>query len=73
MTDWAALDRFLTTDPRDVGCEEAMSVLHQYVDLVVTDPESAQCYSGVVAHLEACGPCCEDFHGLLAAVLDNAE
>jgi hypothetical protein len=32
MTDWPALDRFLATDPRDVGCEQALEVLHVYVD-----------------------------------------
>jgi hypothetical protein len=27
MTGWRALERFLRTDPRDVGCERAMDVL----------------------------------------------
>jgi hypothetical protein len=27
------LDRFLETDPQDVGCEEAMEFLHVYVEL----------------------------------------
>jgi hypothetical protein len=65
----AALERFLTTDPADVGCEEAMAILHVYVDLAVSDPEAAEAaYPGVAAHLAACGPCQEDFVGLLAAV-----
>lgn len=69
MTDWPALEGFLATDPRDVGCEQAMEILHVYVDLVATDAESARLrYPGVVAHLASCGPCAEDFHGLLAAV-----
>ena len=34
MNGWPALDRFLRTDPRDVGCAEAMEMLHVYVDLV---------------------------------------
>ena len=34
MNGWPELDRFLRTDPRDVGCGEAMEVLHVYVDLV---------------------------------------
>jgi hypothetical protein len=64
-----ALERFLTTDPADVGCDEAMAVLHVYVDLVVADPAAAKAaYPGVAAHLAACGPCQEDFAGLLAAV-----
>jgi hypothetical protein len=65
----SALDRFLQTDPRDVGCEEAIELLHVYVDLVVADPAAAaDRYPGIAAHLRACGPCSEDFEGLLAAV-----
>jgi hypothetical protein len=30
MNGWMALDRFLHTDPRDVGCAEAMDMLHVY-------------------------------------------
>ena len=69
MTGWDALDRFLDTDPRDVGCEQAMALLHVYVEAVLTDPvTAAERYAGVAAHLRACGPCAEDFEGLLAAV-----
>lgn len=67
-----ALERFLATDLRDVGCGDAMAVLHVYVDLVAADPAVAvAAHPGVAAHLAACGPCREDFEGLLAAaVLD---
>jgi hypothetical protein len=68
MTDWAALERFLDTDPADVGCEQAMSVLHVYVDLLATGGDPAGRYPGVAVHLAACGPCGEDFRGLLVAV-----
>ncbi|HEY3087125.1 MAG TPA: hypothetical protein VGJ59_03575 [Jatrophihabitantaceae bacterium] len=68
MSEWGALDRFLQTDPRDVGCEQAMAILHVYVDLVASGADAEQRYPGVAAHLAACGPCDEDFHGLLAAV-----
>jgi hypothetical protein len=70
MTGWpTALDRFLQTDPRDVGCAEAMDLLHVYVELVAADAAAAQQrYPGIAAHLGACGPCAEDFDGLLAAV-----
>jgi hypothetical protein len=71
MTGWSALDRFLATDPRDVGCEQAMQMLHTYVELVLDDTTgqyASQRYPGIAAHLAACGPCGEDFHGLLAAV-----
>jgi hypothetical protein len=66
------LDRFLRTDPRDVGCDQAMQMLHVYVDLVASDAAAAQRYPGIAAHLRACGPCSEDFHGLLAAVTGPA-
>ncbi|MDT4934830.1 MAG: hypothetical protein QOK11_2722 [Pseudonocardiales bacterium] len=70
MTGWSALDHFLATDPSDVGCEQAMQILHVYVELVLdhTADEASRRYPGVAAHLAACGPCGEDFHGLLAAV-----
>ena len=42
MNDWSALDRFLQTDPRDVGCAEALEVLHIYVDLLAADADAAQ-------------------------------
>jgi hypothetical protein len=70
MSDYSALDRFLRTDPADVGCAQALAVLHIYVDLVLEEPSARQAalrYPGVAAHLLACGPCADDFHGLLAA------
>jgi hypothetical protein len=74
MTGWpAALDRFLQTDPRDVGCAQAMDLLHVYVELVAADGAAAERYPGIAAHLRACGPCGEDFDGLLAAVTGAAE
>ena len=68
MSESGRLDRFLRTDPRDVGCDEAMVVLHIYVDITVTGGDAAERYPGVAAHLVACGPCGEDFTGLLTAV-----
>ncbi len=68
----SALDRFLLTDPRDVGCEEAMELLHIYVELVAANAAAEQRYPGIAAHLEACGPCSEDFTGLLAAITGPA-
>lgn len=62
----------LTQARRDVGCARAMEILHAYVDLVIADPPTAvNRYPGVVAHLSACGPCGEDFDGLLAAVTSD--
>jgi hypothetical protein len=70
MSGWAELEQFLRTDPRDVGCDEALRLLHVYVDLVLDDgsEEAARRYPGVAEHLRACGPCGEDFEGLLVAV-----
>jgi hypothetical protein len=68
MNDLERLDRFLRTDPQDVGCDEATAVLHIYVDLAASGEDAAGRYPGVAAHLVACGPCGEDFAGLLQAV-----
>ena len=68
MNGWAALDRFLHTDPHDVGCAEAMDMLHVYADLVAADARAEERYPGIAAHLRACGPCGEDFAGLLAVI-----
>jgi hypothetical protein len=68
MSDFGALEKFLRTDPRDVGCDQAMAVLHIYVDLVAAGDDAPGRYPGVAAHLLACGPCGEDFAGLLLAV-----
>jgi hypothetical protein len=72
MNDRAALDRFLQTDPRDVGCARAMEMLHVYVELVAACGPAQQRYPGIAAHLRACGPCGEDFEGLLAAIRGEA-
>jgi len=61
------LDSFLRTDPRDVGCEQALAVLHSYVDLVLDGERPEARFPGVAAHLHACGPCNEDYEGLLEA------
>ena len=69
IPDTSALDRFLSTDPRDVGCGAALDALHVYADLSRNDPaEAAQRWPGIAAHIDACGPCAEDLAGLLAAI-----
>jgi hypothetical protein len=73
MNGWPALDRFLRTDPRDVGCAEAMQMLDVYAELVASGAPAERRYPGVAAHLRACGPCGEDFEGLLAAVCDEEQ
>jgi hypothetical protein len=70
MSDWSELDAFLETDPADVGCDEAMRILHVYVELVARGADAAARYPGVASHLRKCGPCAEDYEGLLALVTD---
>ena len=69
MSGWDELDRFLLTDPRDVGCDEAIRLLHVYADVVVDygRDHAAARYPGFAAHFLACGPCSEDLEGLLLA------
>ena len=68
MTGWSELDRFLRTDPRDVGCARAVEILHVYAELAAAGDPVAERYPGLAAHLRACGPCGEDFEGLVAAL-----
>ncbi len=51
MNGWSELDRFLQTDPRDVGCTEAMRLLHVYVDLVAQGADAAQRYPGIAPRI----------------------
>lgn len=68
MNELDRLEKFLRTDPLDVGCEDALAVLPRYVDLIAAGEDAAALYPGVAAHLLACGPCAQDFAGLLLAV-----
>ena len=47
-------------------------MLHVYADLVAAGVQAGQRYPGIAAHLRACGPCGEDFDGLLTALRDEA-
>lgn len=71
MTGSEALDRFLQTDPGDVGCDQAMAVLHIFAELVAAGSGTTPEHGGIVAHLRACGPCGDDFDGLLAAITNE--
>jgi hypothetical protein len=65
---WTRLERFLATDPRDVGCEGAIEMLDVYAELTLSGQDPEQRLPGVAAHFEACGPCREDLAGLVAAL-----
>jgi hypothetical protein len=73
MTKWPELERFLRTDPKDVGCDEAIAVLHVYAAMMAGGEDPEVLYPGVSAHLRACGPCAEDLHGLLEAIRATSE
>lgn len=65
---WTWFERFLSVDPRDVGCDEAMAVLHVYVEIVAAGVDASDHFPGVAAHLAGCESCAEDARGLLLAV-----
>jgi hypothetical protein len=73
MTRWPELERFLRTDPRDVGCDDALAVLHIYAEIMARGEDPEVRFPGVSAHLRACGPCAEDLNGLLEAIRASAE
>ena len=63
-----ALDRFLTTDPDDVGCAETMRLLHVYAEIVFAGGDPEREHPGITAHLRACEPCAQDLEGLLVTL-----
>jgi hypothetical protein len=62
------VERFLQTDPADVGCGETMEVMHIHAEMVLAGDDPEHSYPGVTAHLRACDPCEQDLQGLLAAL-----
>jgi len=68
MTDARDLLAFLETDPRDVGCERAWELVHVYAEMVGAGEDPEALFPGVTAHLGSCGPCEQDFQGLLTAL-----
>jgi hypothetical protein len=66
-----ALDRFLQTDPADAGCEQAIAMLHVFAELVAAGEDLEARYRGVGAHLRACGPCGDDYEGLLLTIRET--
>lgn len=68
---WEEFERFLATDPRDVGCDQAMAALPGYVESLARGLDAAEQYPGLATHLASCGSCADDARGLLAAVQDG--
>jgi len=56
MNGWSELDEFLRTDPRDVGCAQAMKMMHIYADLVAAGASVQERYPGFAAHLRSVRP-----------------
>jgi hypothetical protein len=72
MNGWSAFERFLRTDPADVGCVGAMEVMDVYAELAVAGrPAAQQRYPGVAAHLRVCDPCAQDLQGLMTLIRAN--
>ncbi|MET9268134.1 hypothetical protein [Kribbella sp. NPDC003557] len=67
----AELERFLATDPRDVGCDETRAVLHLYAEQLAAGTDPADRYPGAAAHLTACESCAEATDGLLTAISND--
>jgi hypothetical protein len=67
MTNPGGLDRFLSPDPRDVGCGETLQMLDVYVDLLRSGADPEERFPGIAAHLRDCHPCRQDLQGLAAA------
>ena len=63
-----ALLRFLSTDESDAGCERTLELLDVYVELTLAGDDPELRYPGITTHLRSCGPCVEDFDGLMHAV-----
>jgi hypothetical protein len=68
MSGWGSLRRFLETDDADAGCGETRRLLAAYVDRQLRSADAELVYPGVAVHLTVCGPCAEDFRGLLELV-----
>jgi len=73
MSEPNGLERFLTTDPVDPGCAKALEMLDAYVDMLLAGGAPEEKFPDIAAHLRDCGPCAEDFEGLLEAVRRNRE
>ncbi|MGC8514385.1 MAG: hypothetical protein ACP5P1_15345 [Acidimicrobiales bacterium] len=60
----------MLTDPRDVGCDEAIRLMHVYAGLLVDqgNDRTVTRHPGIAAHFRSCGPCAEDLEGLLLAL-----
>ena len=65
----SVVDAFLSTDPRDAGCQQTWELIHVYAELVLAGGDPEETMPGLTAHLRACPPCAGDHDGLLNALM----
>jgi hypothetical protein len=68
MKGLSPLEQFLRTDERDAGCAETLELLDRYVERQMAHGDAAEHLPGIAVHLQTCGPCVQDYQGLLAAL-----
>lgn len=57
----------VAADPGDTGCDVAFQALDRYAEAELEGSDPRSHFPGVGAHLLGCGPCGQDYQGLLAA------
>jgi hypothetical protein len=72
MSAWTTLEALLTTDPRDAGCAETFELIHAYAEIAASGRDPEVELPGITIHLATCGPCADDYQGLLQAIRDEA-
>jgi hypothetical protein len=65
------LERFLTPDPRDDGCDETRRLMHVIAEAVLAGEDLERWMPAVAAHLRDCPPCSAELEGLLAAIRET--
>lgn len=68
MSDWDALNEFLRTDPRDIGCDLALEALPAYAEMAAAGEHPEELFPGLAAHLKSCPACSGDHESLVRAI-----
>jgi anti-sigma factor RsiW len=61
------MEQLLSADELDPGCDAAIPVLDQYVDVELDGRDPVEQFPLVAAHLRGCSACAADHDGLLEA------
>jgi hypothetical protein len=61
------VDALLAADSVDAGCAAGFEVLHRYVEEELRGGQPARTHPGMVAHLDSCPACRQDYLGLIEA------